>query len=76
MQAFDSIAIARDLVARDEAQRVFDIVAREYDRVSDMLHRLGAGYEDSGYLSGYLAALKFVMDDLDERIGYLRDRWG
>jgi hypothetical protein len=60
---FDHLELARDLVRRDEAQRLFDIVSAEHKRQFD------TGEDDVG-------GLAWVLDVLDERIGWLRDRWG
>lgn len=67
---FDFLELARDMVRQDEAQAIFDAVSDWAKKWQAMEHD---PEEDGG---GYLAGLDWVMDLLDGRIGYHRDRWG
>jgi hypothetical protein len=63
----DIMEVARDLVRKDEAQHLFEVL-------SD-----GAPGESlpvrTDYRDGYRDGLAFALDRLDERIGFLRDKW-
>jgi len=67
---FDALDVARDLVRRDECEWLFDKIRAEHKEYADT-HKDEMLTSDSGYARG----LEFVMDLLDERIGFLRDRW-
>lgn len=69
---FDALEMARDLVSRDEAQRLFGIVRANHKQAEG---EHADEFSQMDGKDGYLAALTYVMDELDERIGYLRDRW-
>lgn len=66
----DIIEVARDLIRKDEAQHLFDLLLAEDVRVN---REYGLNLPDETV--GYLDGLKFAMDELDARIGFLRDRW-
>lgn len=68
---FDQLELARDLVRRDECQHLFDKVRKEHKRIEE---QYGLNIPDMEM--GYMEGLDFVMNELDERIGWLRDRWG
>lgn len=69
MNPFDQLEVARDLVRRDECERLFgEIVTEEKEREAFLIER-------TEYTDGYVAGLNFVLDLLDVRIGHLRDRW-
>lgn len=63
----DMAEMGRDLLRRDECMLLFDQLNTELKRVEK-----GA---ENKYIAAYCDGLRFGMDHLDERIGYLRDRW-
>jgi hypothetical protein len=67
---FDMLSMAVDYIRRDECEHLFAALHQE-----DKEHLL-VDRENKDYSDGYLDGLKFAMDELDVRIGHLRDRWG
>lgn len=67
---FDALDVARDLVRRDECERLFKTILAEQD-----LFRTNPT-EDTEYDKGLLRGMELTLNILDEEIGWLRDRWG
>jgi hypothetical protein len=71
---FDQLELARDLVRRDECERLFDEVNRLSKVWADLdWQEFCVSPEEK---EGRLRGLENTMNMLDERIGWLRDRWG
>jgi hypothetical protein len=69
---FDVVEVARDLVRHDECHRLFTVL-------HDLFKEIEAGdsWEDEPEVrKGVLKGLDIAMNELDERIGELRNRWG
>lgn len=82
MNPFDAVEIARDLVRRDEAQHLFNVISDAQSQVlssfaDDGWHdpKGNSEEEDIAYTRGVIRGMEVVLNELDERIGFLRDRW-
>lgn len=69
---FDILDVARDLVRRDEADHLFDVVKA----LSKEVEESEAWDDEPDVKKGVLRGLNMVMDELDGRIGFFRERWG
>lgn len=80
---FDQLEIARDLVRRDECQHLFGVVRKVQTQVlsnpegwHDPLGNGPVEEIDAAYTRGVIRGMEIMLNELDERIGWLRDRWG
>lgn len=76
---FDVIEVACDIVRRDECERSFDVlrsIEKGIDAEDDWSDPSITSPDDAAYTRGIKRGLSIAMDELDERITYLRNRWG
>lgn len=67
---FDVMDTARDLVRRDECERLYERIVQEQN-LCKMSQTLDAPY-DRGVIKG----LELALNIIDGEIGWLRERWG
>lgn len=70
----DLLEVARDLIRKEELERTFKDLHDLHKAWSDLdWHEMGLRNEEER--GGMLSGLDEAMNYVDERIGYLRDRW-